>query len=132
MGDKLTDGSEVLFRQIHPQFFQDGEPASNRFMPSDADQNLLSVDRSSLVTAAQSHAHYTSNGAASAAVFGVSVHEFGKESIECVADPRPAENERLQNTAHALANYSSHSPKHQKNVAKRLKIMAVTRGIQFP
>ena len=31
---QLTDDAEILFRQIHPNFWQDGEPSSQPFMPT--------------------------------------------------------------------------------------------------
>lgn len=131
MGDKLTDDSEVLFRQIHPNSFQDGEPGSDRFRPTELDQNMLSVDRSSLTTAANAHALYTSTGKKSVAVFGVSVGEFGVESIPCVEDPIEKTDAEPANPAHALADYSGHTTSKQKLVAKRLKRLAIERGCLY-
>lgn len=74
----LTDENEVLLRQIHPTFIQGGQPSSQPFAPTPKDANRLSVDRSSLTTAADSHALFTGNGHASEAVYGVSVGEFGR------------------------------------------------------
>lgn len=132
MSNKLEDSSEVLFRQIHPNFMEGGEPASDRFRPSERDKNMLSVDRSSRTTAAQSHALYTGNGLASAAVYGLSVGEFGAEAIECIEDPIEASEGAAANYAHALANYSPHTLKDQKLKAKRLKRVAVARGRLHP
>jgi hypothetical protein len=132
MTEKLRDAAEVLFRQIHPDFIQNGEPSSDRFRPSQQDQNKLSLDRSKLVTASQAHANYVAGGRASAAVFGLSVGEFSNENIPCVEDPLPAAGERLANPAHALADYSRHSPSDQKLISKRLKRIAVRRGCLHP
>jgi hypothetical protein len=127
MTDKLTDANEVLFRQIHPSQFLDGEPASSAFIPSSKDENKLSVDRSALTTAQQSYTTYTSNGLASVAVFGVTVGEFSGHQIECLADPL------AENKAHALADYSTHSKSAQKNIGKKLKQQAIQRGcVYFP
>ena len=84
MADKILDDDEVMFRQIHPSSLQNGEPASDRFRPYASDGHLMSVDRSALITAEQSHSLYTSTGRKSAAVFGVSVREFGDEAIDCL------------------------------------------------
>ncbi len=128
MENKLSDAGELLFRQIHPNFLQDGEPSSDRFRPSELDQNLMSVDRSSLTTAEASHALYTSGGKKSAAVFGVTVGEFGSESIECLSDPIEASEDEPENPAHAVADYSKYSTSQQKIIAKKLKRIAVERG----
>jgi hypothetical protein len=132
MGDKLTEGAEVLFRQIHPNFMHDGVPSSDRFMPSERDENRLSVDRSSMVAAAESHALYTSGGLASAAVFGLTVAEFASEAIACFTDPVDATEDRAPNPAHALADYSAHAVQRQRMIAKRLKRAAVARGQLHP
>jgi len=132
MSDRLTDEAEVLFRQIHPNFIESGEPSSDRFRPSEKDKNQLSVDRSSISTAAESHALYTKTGSASAAVYGVSVGEFEAETIGCVSDPVSATGKELGNPAHALANYSTHTAKNQKVVALRLKRLAISRGRLHP
>lgn len=132
MGKPLTDAAEVLFRQIHPNFLHNGEPASDRFKPYPNDSGMMSVDRASLTTAAASHRLYTSNGFQSAAVFGVSVEEFGAENVPCRDDPLAATESTLANPAHALADYNSHDDKKQKNISKRLKRKAVARGQLHP
>ena len=132
MGEALADAGEVLFRQIHPTFVEeDGEPSSQPFMPSKKDNNMLSVDRSSLTDAADSHALYVANGQASAAVYGLTVGEFDKENLRCTADPLAKTDKLTANPAHALADYTAHSANQQKNIAKRLKIVARARGALF-
>ncbi len=132
MGDKLTDEAEIVFRQIHPNCMHDGEPSSDRFRPSEKDANMLSVDRSALVSAEQSHTLYTANGNASAAVFGLSVAEFAGDSVTCFENPVEATPATVANPAHALADYSAHTLKQQKLIAKKLKRAAVARGQLHP
>ena len=136
MADSLTNAEEVLFRQIHPQFIENGEPASHSFMPQSSDEGLMSVDRGSLTSAADSHALYVSTGRESAAVYGVTVSEFKGEdeqkSITCVADPLAATATSPANPAHALADYSPYSKSRWKVIAKRLKLKAVARGKLHP
>ncbi|WP_125255468.1 hypothetical protein [Brevundimonas fluminis] len=132
MADKLDDDNELLFRQVHPNFVVDGQLSSQPFQPSVKDDNKLSVDRSSLTTAADSHSLYTSNGFESVAVYAVNVAEFGAEALPCVSDPLPAAGDLAANPAHALADYSAHKPSKQKTIAKRLKQKAINRGRQHP
>ena len=131
MADKLSNREEVLFRQIHPDSLQGGEPGSDRFRPSEMDANMLSTDRESVTTAEDSHALYISTGRKSAAVFGLSVGEFETETIECTEDPIKDDSLIPDNPAHALADYSAHESKKQKVIAKRLKRLAVARGCLF-
>lgn len=131
MGDKLTDPNEILFRQINPKSFQKGEPGSDRFRPSERDQNMLSIDRSSLTTPSAAHSLFVSTGKESVAVFGIGLGEFHNETIECFGDSVAATENNPANPAHALADYSSHTEKNQKIVAKRLKRLAVARGCLY-
>jgi hypothetical protein len=132
MAGNLESPDEVLFRQIHPDSLHDGIPASDRFRPSEMDANKLSTDRSSITTAADAHALYTSTGKKSAAVFGLTVAEFNAESIPCIEDPVKDDPHLPDNPAHALADYSAHAHGKQKLIAKRLKRLAVARGCLHP
>lgn len=132
MGVELTDETEVLFRQIHPDLMQDGEPASSSFRPKESDKNKLSVDRGALTTAAAAFDLFTSNGYTSVAVYGVSIAEFTMCAIPCEADPLPATEEKKANPAHALANFEEFGGSKQKTLAKRIKQAAIARGILHP
>lgn len=132
MGEKLTDQAEVLFRQIHPDLMQDGEPASSSFRPKDADKDMLSVDRSALTTASDAHALYTNNGHRSAAVYGLTVAEFEGFGISCEDDPLEETEESTANPAHALASFAGYGRSKQKTLGKRLKKFAVARGCLHP
>lgn len=130
---KLNEHEEILFRQIHPNYMSEvGEPSSDRFRPSETDLGRLSLDRSSLTSAASSHSLYISSGRKSAAVFGVSVAEFAQESIACLADPQEANPPHPKNAAHALADFTPHESKSHKLIAKRLVRLAIARGQIHP
>lgn len=131
MTSSLTDNTEVLFRQIHPNSFDNGQPGSDRFRPSEKDQDMLSVDRSAVTTAEEAYKRYVKSGRKSVAVFGISVGEFQNETIPCKEDPLQETCDQLENPAHALADYSSHTPSKQKLIAKRLKRVAIERGCLF-
>jgi len=132
MSEPLTNSDEVLFRQIHPNCIQNGEPASDRFKPQPNDVGLMSVDRSALTDAAASHALYISTGRKSGAVYGVTVGEFIEEAINCRNDPLEATEDAPANPAHALADYTPHDEKKWKNISKRLTIKAKARGCLHP
>ena len=132
MSEKLTEGEEILFRQVHPNFLDGGEPSSQTFMPTPKDENKLSVDRSAFTTAKESYALFAANGYLSAAVYGVTVEEFASEDIACKADPLKASQEQKANVTHAFADYSPHGTNQQKNKAKRIKRKALARGLLHP
>lgn len=132
MGDRLTDGGEVLYRQIHPDLMQDGEPASSGFRPKESDKDKLSVDREAMTTPADAHALYTGNGYQSDAVYGVTVGEFESFDLPCESDPVPAEDGKAANPAHALAIFAGYGNSKQKTLAKKIKKLAVARGVLHP
>ncbi len=132
MGEALADADEVLFRQIHPTWVEDdGEPSSQPFMPTKKDNNMLSVDRSALTEAPASHALYIASGRASVAVYSLTVGEFSKEKLPCHANPLEKTDTEAANPAHALADYTAYSANQQKNIAKRLKLVARARGCLY-
>jgi len=125
MRDKLVDEDEVLYRQVHPNFFDGEQPSSQAFAPTPKDNGKLSVDRSSLTTAGKAYELYTKNYK-SIGVWGLTVGEFGAEELDCFSD-------KLEdNSAHAVADYSPYSLNQQKNKAKRLKRRAIQRGLLHP
>lgn len=128
----LTAPDEILYRQIHPDFIDEGVPSSDRFRPSTRDAGKLSLDRGATCTASESHALYTGSGKLSAAVFGVAVGEFEEERVSCVEDPVPATNDAPANPHHALADFSNLDLKSQKHASKRLARKAVERGVLHP
>ena len=128
----LDDSEGVLFRQIHPNFYDNGHPGSGQFAPTAKDENKLSVDRSSLTTPEASHTLFNGNGFASVAVYGVSVEEFSDEGLPSVPDPLKAEGSLAANPAHAYADFSAFSTSQGKKIAKRLRNVAVKRGRLHP
>jgi hypothetical protein len=125
-GDVIPLSDEVMFRQIHPASFTKGEPGSDRFRPSEQDAYQLSVDRSSVTSAKAAHALFVAQGRLSAAVFGVSVHEFDACGIPCVEDQ--IEEGMFPNPAHAFGDFAKVSDAQTKVISKRLKRDAIKRG----
>jgi len=128
----LDEADEVLFRQIHPNFFENSHPGSPQFAPTPKDEGKLSVDRSSLTDAAGAHALFTGNGFESAAVYGLTVAEFNAESLPCYSDPLKAAGTLAANPAHAYADFATFNANQHKKIAKRLRNVAVKRGRLHP
>ena len=88
----LQQADEILFRQIHPNFLQEGVISSATFLPTAKDQDKLSVDRSSVTTAAASFNLYLGNGFASVAVCGLTVGSSVRKACHAILIPLgPAE-----------------------------------------
>ena len=129
---KLTSAMEVLYRQIHPEFIENGLPTSQPFRPTRKDQGRLSVDRSSVTSASDSFDLFIDSGFASAAVYGLSVGEFGFENLPCLEDPIEESPTTAANAAHAFVDFTAHSDGQWKNISKRLKRKAIERGQLHP
>ncbi len=83
----LIDDSEVLFRQVHPQWVRDGVPSSQAFVPTKKDEGMLSVTRGSLTTAEATYKHYTEAlKMESAGTWGVTVGEAHVASLNSFDD----------------------------------------------
>jgi hypothetical protein len=123
----ISDEAELLYRQVHPNFYHKKKPASYVFRPNAADNGHLSVDRSSLTSAKESFERYTQR-LTSAAVYAVSVGEFASQTINCYSHPiiDPP------NASHALADYSHLSEIEAKTAALQLRNFADARGCCFP
>jgi hypothetical protein len=82
-------GATLLFRQIHPNFVQDGFASSVAFRPNESDEGLLSVYNCDLITAEASWAHYTTvSKKRSAGTTAVTVDECAAEDLPA-CPPRP-------------------------------------------
>jgi hypothetical protein len=101
-------------------------------MPTEDDQCRMSVDQGSLTTPKVAFDLFRANGRQSAAVFGVSVGEFGAEGIDCYPDPLPAIGQMMANPANAYADYNGIGTNQRRKKAQRLRTAALGRGLLHP
>lgn len=124
---------ELLHRQIHPAWFEEGQPTSQGFRPTGKDDGMLSVDRSTLSTAEASFVlHRDGKGLQTAGTWGLTVGEFLAEDVRCRKDPIEASQDEPANPAHAVADFTPHGTGRCKIISKRLRNVAVGRGRLFP
>ncbi|MGY4727148.1 hypothetical protein [Burkholderia pyrrocinia] len=113
----------LLLRQVHPNFFPDGEVSSQAFFPFPKDDGKLSVYDGDQIAADASHRHYTVNlGLQSVGVWAVNGEEVG--SIGLSFRPDPVEG----NPVHAVVDFGVLAEKECRKLAKRLRKLAVDRG----
>lgn len=130
---KLSDLHELLYRQVHPSFIEDGVPSSAAFKPTPKDEGKLSLDRSSMTDEKASYElHTEGKKLASAGVYGLLVGECLESDLSCYSDPLPATEVLPANHAHAFCDFTQVGPSRHKILAKRLKNHAVLRGRLFP
>lgn len=124
-GNRLDDPTELLYRQVHPNFVQEGKPASLAFRPNSGDEGKMSSDRSSLVTAKASFDSYVRQRA-SAGVWAINVQECTDQNLACFPDPVEG------NEAHSIVDFNGIEEKNWEKVSKKLKSFAIGRKRIYP
>ena len=114
-----------LWRQIHPSFLVGDQPGSQAFRPTPKDQDLLSFDDGSRITAEASWQRHTGpRGLASIGVMGLAVAECSGECLLAIADAVPEPE-------HVSVSFAGKTTGQRKAISKRLRDFAVARGWQF-
>ena len=115
-----------LLRQVHPNFYPNGQLTSQAFFPFPKDHSKLSVYDGDRIDAADSYVHYTAVlKNESCSVWGITCEEINQ--IGLVSTPDPLVN----SPAHALVDFSGKSEKDCRKLAKLLKSFALQRGCLF-
>lgn len=129
----LSDGEELLFRQVHPSFVRDGRPSSQAFPPTPKDEGKLSVARGSLTTPASAYELHTGGlGLASAGTWAITIGECRGQGLEVAADPTTAPPAKAADPAHALVDFTPYSNNQREAKATRLARLATERGCLHP
>lgn len=127
--EPLGDGEELLHRQVHPAFVQQGRAGSQAFKPTPKDEGQLSVARGALSSAEAAFDLYTTKlGLESAGVLSVTVAECEGVGLKAYPDPLV---EPIEDPAHAFVDYRSCKTSQIEKLAKRLAASARERGWQF-
>lgn len=131
MGEKLA-ADELVYRQVHPEFYQNGVLGSRAFKPNSSDQGMMSTDRASLTSAKDAFTHYTQHmKKKSACVYSLKVGDFEAYNIECQADALEADGDIPENPAHSLADYNKNPERSWKTLAQRLRDAAEAGGKRY-
>ena len=135
-GPRLTEKDELLFRQVHPSWFDAGQPSSIAFRPSTTDP-CPSVDRQAKTNAATAFVLFTTpkpNGfsGTSDGVWAVSVEEVDAAGVSAWEDPVRATQQTPPNDAHAAIHFDGLGSKREAKAARALKVWANKRGRRHP
>jgi hypothetical protein len=124
---RLSEPTELLHRQVHPQFIRDGRVSSQAFKLNTQDKGLLSVTRDSKCSAQEAHRRYTARGRSSCGVWSVTVAECNSAGLQAYDDPLEDDD------AHAVVDFNVLPSKGQlEKAAARLTEHARQRGRQYP
>lgn len=115
----------LLYRQIHPNFIQNGRPTTQAFRPTPKDENQLSVYDGDKIQPQASWQHYTDVlKLSSAGVMAVTNAECSAQSLPVIADGKPF-------AEHCSIDFSSLKKSAVEKAAKVLAACAVARGWQY-
>jgi hypothetical protein len=137
MGDsireRLLDGEELLFRQVHPTWLRDGRPSGQAFTPTKKDKDQLSTACASLTSAEQAFVlHVQGRQLKSAGTWAVTVGECETANVTPYHDPTTSPPETVADPAHASVDFSLLPSNSKKEAAGAwLARLAATRGCLF-
>ena len=127
----VSAGDELLWRQVHPRYVDDGVPSSQAFVLSSGDGGKLSVDRGSKVDAEGAFRHYTEEiGNASAGCVSVSTADVEAASARTVDDsdcPQAADSPP-RSSAHSYVDLRTLDKGQQRRLRQDLLLAAMNRG----
>ncbi|MFA6107149.1 MAG: hypothetical protein WDA75_00140 [Candidatus Latescibacterota bacterium] len=119
-------GTNLLLRQIHPNFVQQGRVTSQAFKPTPKDESHLSAYDGNLIEPEPAWRHYTEQlGLLSVGVLGVSREECSTLGLVVVPDPGLFPE-------HVQIDFSAHTKADVEAKAKILRHKAHARGWLYP
>ena len=131
----MTD--EEFFRHVPTRHIENDLPSPKAFQPRASDQGLLSVNRSTLTTACDSHLLFTTPkpdgfSGKSEGDWAVTVEEVIGCTLTSRPDPIEADpaQETPANLAHAVVDFTEAID--TSDAARRLRAFAVARGRRHP
>jgi len=121
----IKNKDELLFRQIHPGFVQQGRFSSQVFKVTPKDENCLSVSRGFKTDPKSCYELHIKNSYSSCGICAVTVEECNKEELNAVDDAID------ENPAHAFIDYRELNRKKADAKAGILANYARTRGFLY-
>jgi hypothetical protein len=123
---RLDNPDEFLYRQVHPNWIEDGQPSSQAFKPTKKDEGMLSIALGSKTTAEGAFLHHTQTlELASGGTWAVTVAEVATVDLSSFEQPR--EN----SPAHGFIDFRDLARKAIESKAKLLLARARDRGCMY-
>jgi hypothetical protein len=121
----LTTADELLHRNAHPQFVENGRPSSLVFCLHGDDQGQLSTQQNSKATADIAYQRYIARGNPSDGVWSVTVNEC--QTIELSAYDDPIDDD----DSHSIIDLIRFGTNQARKKTDKLAAKARARGCQF-
>ncbi|UFS93750.1 hypothetical protein [Nocardia huaxiensis] len=130
---ELDNPDELIWRNVHPTWIDNGQLSSLAFKPSPKDTGKLSGAREEKVTADKHYFEFTEElGLESAGVWAVTVGEAREQAVPCVYDAESSTKPDPCPTGHTYLDFRSHSGGRVRKIASSLRKAAEERGKRHP
>lgn len=124
---RLDESDELLYRQVHPKWLDDGEPSSQAFRPTKKDEGMLSVGLGNKTTAENAFLHHTQTlGLSSHGTWAVTVGEAATAELSSFEQPLEGD------PAHGFIDFRALGRRATEARAKLLLAKARARGCLYP
>ena len=131
----IVNSDEILMRQIHPTFIQDGRITSSVFEPMKKDKGHLSCTAKSKITEEEAYRIYTKiKNLTSCGIARLSVHEINSIGLLAYFSPSndgPTPDADKFDKAHSHIDFSQLSKSQAKTEAKKLADKARIKGVNL-
>jgi hypothetical protein len=126
---EITELAELLFRQVHPSWIEDGIPTLLAFNPTTKDDGQLSVARGAKTTAAAAFTRHTETlNLRSAGTWAVAVGEARDGGVVARDDSHLPD---VEDPAHAFVDFRGKTKRERSVAATVLRARASARGVLF-
>src|SRR2546426_3495076 len=118
----ISNASELLHRNAHPQFIVNDRVSSQAFRRTEADEGKLSLQQNSKASAAVAYERYISRGLESGGVWSVTIAECDELSLRAYDDPIDKDD------SHAIIDLTAYNVSQSRNITDKLAKKARDRG----
>lgn len=129
----LEPSEELLWRNVNPNWLDQGRLTSQAYRPTPKDRKHLSVAREARVSAAAHYTEFTDSfGLASAGVWAVTVEECTTVGVQVVYDENSPTRPDPCPTGHTHLDFTGLSSNRAKRIGGILRDKAEARGRLHP
>ncbi|MDX6404415.1 MAG: hypothetical protein QOH70_1870 [Blastocatellia bacterium] len=121
----ISNSSELLHRNVHPQFILDNRITSQAFLLKNDDYGKLSVQQNSMASAEVAYERYTSRGFESGGVWSITIAECDELGLRVHSDPIDEDD------SHSIVDLTAYSKTQARKYTDKLSRRAQDRGCQY-
>ena|SRR5436853_5501535 len=121
----ITVDNELLHRNAHPTFVDNGRPSSQVFCLTEDDRGQLSTQQNSKASAEVAYQRYTARGLQSCGIWSVAILECKSLDLSAYDDPV------IDDDSHAVIDLTAFNNSQARKRTKTLAANARSRGCQY-